>query len=74
MLNYNTTAVVTNDDLSCKAVIDLIDNTVDDFFYSPQELIGYCNFINVDKCNEFVSHICEIKDDIIHLYDCYNSL
>lgn len=66
------TACLTNDDLNCKAIVDLIDNTECSFFYQPDEQLGYVTFYTANECYEFIERICNIKDSIIYLYDCYN--
>lgn len=66
------TACLTNDDLSCKAVVDLIDESECTFEYSVQEQLGLVTFSNAQACYDFIEQVCNIKDNIIYLYDCYN--
>lgn len=66
-----TTAVLTNDDLNCKAIVDLVDSIDCDFYYLPDEQLGYVNFETANDCYNFIENICQIKDNIIYLYDCY---
>lgn len=66
------TTTVTDIELECKAITDLIDNCDCYFWYEPSEQLGYVSFSTEEKCHTFLSTLEDIKDNIIHLYDCYS--
>ena len=68
----DTTICLTDDDLSCKPIVDLIDNTNCIFEYVPQELLSYVSFKTKREADDFLKVICKMKQDIIHLYYCFN--
>ena len=74
MDNYlECTTTVSIDELNCKPIIDLIDNSDCNFWYVPSEQLGYVSFKTSSECFNFIEQVEDIKDDIVYLYDCYNN-
>ena len=66
------TTIVDDDELSCKSICDLIDETASKFYYDPAEGTGYVTFKTKYELFDFCDRITEIKHNIAHLYNSYN--
>lgn len=66
------TTVVNNDELSCKAICDLIDNSAQAFYYEPSEQLGYVTFKTKYELFDFCDRITAIKGSILNMYNSYN--
>lgn len=68
---FNKTVMLTDDELSCRSIIDLINRHNCSFEYVVSDECGYCKFNNTDDVDSFYSDLCEAKDKLFWLQCCY---
>lgn len=68
---YDKIVMVTDEELCCKSITDLIDRYNCLFEYVGLGC-GYCKFNNTDDVNNFYSDLCELKDKLFWLQCCYD--
>lgn len=69
---YDKIVIVTDEELSCKSITDLIDRHNCLFEYVVSDGYGYCKFSNIDDVDNFYSDLCELKDRLFRLQCCYD--
>ena len=66
----NTTVVVSNEDLNCKSIVDLIDNFDCGFEYYPPDNCGYVYLKNKTDLYMFCERIEDLREVIFYLNRC----
>lgn len=69
---YDKIVMVTDSELKCKYITDLIDRYNCFFEYVVSDGCGYCKFNNTDDVDNFYSDLCELKDKLFWLQCCYD--
>lgn len=69
---YGKIVMVTDEELKCKSITDLIDRHNCLFEYVVSDECGYCKFNNTDDVDNFYSDLCELKDKLLWLQCCYD--
>lgn len=67
----NMTVPLENNQLNCKAIVDLIDNSDCMFMYEPSECLGYVYFDNKTELYMFLERLEDISNSIQMLDSLY---
>lgn len=66
----NLTVAVSNEDLNCKSIVDLIDNFDCSFEYCPCDNCGYVYLNNKTDLYMFCERIEDLREAIFYLNIC----
>lgn len=69
---YDKIVMVTDEELCCKSITDLIDRHNCLFEYVVSARCGYCKFNNTYDVDNFYSDLCELKETLFWLQCCYD--